>query len=102
MSQPPKDSPAASASAPVPPIPQPPRPVTSAVRRRAWNEPNIRAAWLAGIATALAVLYLAVTAIVDWREDNRLFSQGVSVRATAFAAGNKAPNRLIKSEYPLD
>ncbi|MGA3067610.1 MAG: DUF3592 domain-containing protein [Tepidisphaeraceae bacterium] len=89
-----------TASSPQPP-PDPPRPITPAVRRRSWMEPPVRFWWVA----TLVQLVIAATFITEqitfyWR-DNRLIQYGVAVTATITSAGDEHDTRTSRT-FPPD
>lgn len=67
--------------------PAPPRPVSPAVGRRAWADPNVRFWWGAGLVLVLIAAYLLITRYLDWRRDARLIEAGTQVPATVVEAG---------------
>ena len=64
---------------------QPPREITSFVRRRAWAEPHVRAWWLLATVLLLLGAYLGLTQYLDWSRLNRAINSGVTVPATVLA-----------------
>lgn len=83
-----------------------PRPVTPAVRRRAWGEPRVRI-WLVAAIVILAIaIYWTIAQISAWYTENRLIREGVRTDATVyvpqdFQAGNRIPNRSIAVRQPI-
>jgi hypothetical protein len=85
------DAPAASAAAL---LPDPPRPVTAEVRRRAWAEPRVRLWWLVAGAVLAASVYFLGSRYYTWRQDLNVIRRGTEVQAFVYSAeGMPIPGR---------
>lgn len=72
------------------PIPSPPpRPVTPAVRWRAWADPQARLWWGSALVLVLGGLYLCGARLYDWRQEVWLIRNGKTVVATVVHANNE-------------
>lgn len=65
-----------------PVLPDAPRPITPAARRRSWAEASVRLWWMSAIAIALIVIYLTATQIMAGVRDRALLRSGIPVTAT--------------------
>lgn len=100
MSQP--TPPTSDAAPPTDALPQPPRPVTPLVRRRAWAEPIVRFLWLSAVGIAVAALYFLGTRYFEWRSEGWLITQGKEVTARVYRTGEKITGRPLKFGEVVD
>lgn len=85
---------AAEGGAAVVELPDPPRPATPRVRRRAWTEPRVRLWWLAAAAVLAAGVYFLATRYYNWRRDLNVIRNGTEVQAFVYSAeGFPIPGR---------
>ena len=75
--------------------PNPPRPVTSQVRRLIWLEPRVRRWWLLGVLIFLMFACYAGDRLYARLEDSRLIRHGVVLHAKIVAAENKVINHPV-------
>ena len=91
------------------PLPDPPRPPTPRVRRRAWTEPHVRSWWVLTLALLGIGAYICGREWRIWSREVRLIQSGRVVEAEITSAGGLSsrwqqlpPESLVTIRYTVD
>ena len=80
----------------------PSRPITTRVSRRAWLDPHVRTAWLAGLGLLIIGSGFLAQRVSVWRQGARLIQHGVATDATITEVnGSALKGRMEAGDRPL-
>ena len=90
-------------------LPDPPRPLTPRVRRRAWTEPHVRFWWVLTVALLLIGAYVCGREWLVWSREVRLIRSGRAVDAEIMSAAGLSsrwqqlpPDSVVTIQYQVD